>query len=289
MKIGQLFKGLSCFLLTHLFIIFSLNPLPAQTNNDSVSINKIGFKSLFAADKFNPDKPYLTQLSPKAVPFVKEYIKKQGKELEKMKSWGRPYFDVYNQILPQYGVPVELKYLSVIESNLQCRIVSCAGAVGPWQLMDFEARRFGLKLKPIDERCDYYKSTHAAGKLLKELYYEFGDWLLVVAAYNGGAGRVRQAIRLSGSRDFWDLQPFLKEETRTHVKKFIGTHYIFEGNGGLTTMTKAEEKEFKANTINSAYQLLNDTSLAVIPIIGRYNSNIAVSYTHLTLPTKRIV
>ncbi|WP_309480032.1 transglycosylase SLT domain-containing protein, partial [Brevibacillus agri] len=74
---------------------------------------------------------------------------------------------------------------------------------------------------------DYYKSTHVAAKLLKELYEQFGDWLLVVAAYNGGAGRVKNAIAKSGSRDFWKLQFLLPEETRTHVKKFIATHYVF--------------------------------------------------------------
>lgn len=80
---------------------------------------------------------------------------------------------------------------------------------------------------------DYYKSTHVAAKLMKELYAYFGDWLLVVAAYNRGSGRVRQAIRKAGSKDFWELQYYLPEEKGNHVKKFIGTHFIFEGSGGL--------------------------------------------------------
>ncbi len=260
----------SSYFILIITLLFS-NACLSQSNIDTSSVNKIGFKSLFAGDTYNPGKPYFSQLSPKAVPFVQEYIRKQGKELEKMKQWGRPYFDVYDRILPQYGVPVELKYLSVIESHLQSGLRSWAGAVGPWQLMDYEAKRYGLRVgNGVDERMDYYKSTHAAAKLLKELYNEFGDWLLVVAAYNGGAGRVRQAIRLSNSRDFWDLQFFLKEETRTHVKKFIGTHYIFEGGGGETTMTSAELKDFKANTIMANNALLNDSSLAIVPVMGRF-------------------
>ena len=247
----------------------------AQLNNDTTLVDKVGFKSLFATEKYNPQKPYLSQLSPKAVPFVQEYIRKQGKELEKMKGWGRPYFDVYDNILPRYGVPTELKYLSVIESHLQSGLRSWAGAVGPWQLMDYEAKRFGLKVgNGIDERTDYYKSTNAAARLLKELYDQFGDWLLVVAAYNGGVGRMKKAIKLSGSRDFWDLQYYLKEETRTHVKKFIGTHYIFEGGGGETTMTTAEFKDFKANNIRASEAMLHDTSLIVIPLSGRYAAQI---------------
>ena len=274
------------FLFSLTFVLLSLlsNAGIAQLTSDTTLVDKVGFKSLFATEKYNPQKPYLSQLSLKAVPFVQEYIRKQGKELEKMKGWGRPYFDVYDNILPRYGVPTELKYLSVIESHLQSGLRSWAGAVGPWQLMDYEAKRFGLRVgNGIDERTDYYKSTEVAAKLLKELYDQFGDWLLVVAAYNGGAGRVKKAIRLSGSQDFWDLQYYLKEETRTHVKKFIGTHYIFEGGGGETTMTTAEFKDFKANTIRANEALLNDSSLIITPVSGRYCAQVVAKGLDMSL------
>ena len=271
-----------------LFIILLLaNNNYAQIQKpDTIQLAKVGFTSLFANDKFNPNKPYLSQLSPKAVPFVQDYIRKQGKELTKMKEWGRPYFDLYDNILTQNGVPKEMKYLSVIESHLRSGLVSWAGAVGPWQLMDYEAKRFGLRVGKIDDRMDYTKSTQTAAKLMKELYNQFGDWLLVVAAYNGGAGRVRQAIRKSGSRDFWDLQYFLREETRTHVKKFIGTHYLFEGSGGVTTMTKQEATDFKANEVAKINQPLTDTELnttTIISIKGRYNSKIVIKFLDLDL------
>ena len=269
------------------FIFLFANNNFAQPNTDTLHLDKIGFTSLFANDKFNPNKPYLSQLSPKAVPFVQEYIRKQGKELTKMKEWGRPYFDLYDHILTQYGVPKEMKYLSVIESHLRSGLVSWAGAVGPWQLMDYEAKRFGLRVGAMDDRTDYTKSTQVAAKLMKELYDQFGDWLLVVAAYNGGAGRVRQAIRKSGSRDFWDLQYFLREETRTHVKKFIGTHYLFEGSGGLTTMTKQEATDFKANAVSKVNQPMTEEELAntiTININGRYNSRIVIKFLEIDLP-----
>jgi len=165
--------------------------------------------------------------------------------------------------------------LSVIESHLSSGLVSWAGAVGPWQLMSDEAKRFGLRTGTIDDRMDFYKSTHVAARLMKELYGEFGDWLLVVAAYNGGAGRVRQAIRKAGSRDFWDLQYYLPEETRNHVKKFIGTHYIFEGGGGWTTLTANETVIQKAASATSQeVQLSNDeiSNTSLIEVSGRYNS-----------------
>ena len=168
-----------------------------------------------------------------------------------------------------------MKYLSVIESHLGSNVVSWAGAAGPWQLMPYEAKRFGLRVGAVDERLDYYKSTHAAAKLMRELYAEFNDWLLVVAAYNAGAGRVKQAIRKSGSREFWDLQYHLPEETRNHVKKFIGTHYAFEGSGGWTTMTAAETEQKKAilqsaETVQLTTDELNNST--VVEIAGRYNS-----------------
>ncbi len=242
---------------------------------DSLMTDKSGFKSLFVASYFDPTKPYVTQLNPKAVPFVQNYIKSTGPELEKMKHWGKPYFDMYDGILAQHGIPVELKYLSVIESSLVSNVVSHAGAVGPWQIMDYEARRMGLRVdSEKDERTNFYKSTHAAARILKELHREFNDWLLVVGAYNCGSGRMRQAIRKSGSKNFWDLQYNLPEETRNHVKRFIGTHYIFEGSGGLTTMTADEITDFNAAKKQAKADGLTAIPTETIKIAGRYKAAI---------------
>ncbi len=246
----------------------------SKSFSDSLN-DKTAFKSLFANNRFDASKPYAGQLNPRAVAFVQEYVRKNGEYLEKMKNWGKPYLDLYDNILTVYGLPREMKYLSVIESSLGANLVSWAGAAGPWQLMPYEARRFGLRVGSVDERTDYYKSTHAAAKLMRELYAEFNDWLLVVAAYNAGAGRVKQAIRKSGSKDFWDLQYHLPEETRNHVKKFIGTHYVFEGSGGWTTMTAAETELKKAAMQTSAEVVLSPEEInnsAVVEINGRYNS-----------------
>ncbi len=257
------------FLLIFLFISFisfsQITPNP---------IIPKGFKSLFTNDVYDSSKSYQAQLNPRAISFVQEYVRKQGKELERMKQWGKPYFNMYDNILRQYNIPVEMKYLSVIESHLQSNLVSWAGAVGPWQIMDYEAKRFGLKIgNGIDERTDFIKSTHVACKLMKELYAEFGDWLLVVAAYNGGAGRVRGAIRKSGSREFWDLQYFVLEETRNHVKKFIATHYIFEGGASLTTNTASENRKLIQQQITQKNEPKNvDSSYTTIELSGRYNA-----------------
>jgi len=203
-------------------------------------------QSTFLDTTFDPTALHATPLNSKVVPFVKRYIQSEGDKLEQMKIRGKKYFEIYDRILTSYGLPKELKYLSVIESELTSKAVSAAGAVGPWQIMADQAVSRGLKVnKGVDERKSFKKSTVAAAKILKELYAEFNDWTLVIAAYNCGDGRVRQAIRKSGSKNFWYLQNFLPLETRCHVKRFIGTHFFFEGSGGLTTMTASELKRYK--------------------------------------------
>jgi len=189
-------------------------------------------------------------------------------------------------ILVKYGLPTELKYLAVIESRLQSGAVSWAGAAGPWQLMPATARGMGLKVTKLkDERRDYYKSTTAAAKYLKYLFGEFHDWLLVIAAYNGGPGYVYSAIKKSKSRDFWVLQKYLPLESRNHVKKFIGAHYIYEGQGGITTLTKDEATEQIGSLAGYMFnrqltgQELNNSKTTTIS--GKYHSMVIVKYINM--------
>jgi membrane-bound lytic murein transglycosylase D len=282
-SLGNVIAVTKCSLAYFGLLVVSLttmsftDPLNKRAIGDStVSSDKSGLKSLFN-NKVEETTSLNVQLNPQAVSFVQEYIRKQGEELNKMRIWGKPFFDLYDRILGTYSIPKEMKYLSVIESHLTPRLVSWAGAAGPWQIMPDEARRFGLRTGAVDERMDFSKSTHAAARLMKELYGVFGDWLLVVAAYNGGAGRVKQAIRQSGSKDFWDLQYYLPEETRNHVKKFIGTHYAFEGIGGWTTMTAEETQIQKAASANATdIQLSTDEidNSILVEVSGRYSSSV---------------
>src|SRR5690242_1373130 len=201
------------------------------------------FKDLFVASTEKTE-TYSIQLNPRAISFVQDYMDQHTKRLEQMKGWGKPYFDLMDGILVAQGLPGELKYLAVVESNLKSSAFSWAGAVGPWQFMPATAKKMGLKVNQYrDERTDYYKSTNAAARYLRELFSIYGDWLLVIAAYNGGVGNVNSAIRKSHSRNFWNLQYYLPTESRNHVKKFIATHYIMEGNGGVTTVTKDEASD----------------------------------------------
>jgi membrane-bound lytic murein transglycosylase D len=247
---------------------------------DSTDPNS-GFKDLFEASAISTANS--VRLNPRAIKFVEDYMNKQTTHLLKLKEWGRPYFNMMDGILRQHGLPVELKYLAVIESKLKSRATSWAGAVGPWQFMATTARGYGLKItKTRDDRTDYRKSTHAAAKYLKYLYNEFGDWLLVIAAYNGGPGVVYNAMKKSKSRNFWDLQYYLPAESRTHVKKFIGTHYIFEGQGGVTTLTKAEVSEQIGAFSNYliARKITNEelNKAKTLSITGKYHSEVIAKH-----------
>ena len=237
---------------------------------DSSSFNRIGFNSLFTVQQVpNKDKSFVIEMHPKAFSFVQSYMEKEGAGLRKMKTWAKPYFNLYDEILTANGVPVELKYLSVIESHLSAQVVSWAGAAGPWQIMPAEATRLGLKLLPNDERMDYQKSTQAAATILKELYQQFGDWLLVVAAYNGGAGRLSKVIEKRKTKDFWALQYELPLETRNHVKKFIATHAIFEG----VSLNELDKKQ----GVSLSTKLTETAGMERMVISGRFNAKTIAS------------
>lgn len=241
---------------------FNDSTIKNATTNDP----KQGFKNLFDAENTNGIN--VARLNPKAVSFVQDYMEDEGDRLEKMKGWGKPFFDKIDAIFTLNNLPVELKYLAVIESDLKTSATSRVGAAGPWQFMAETARDLGLKVsRSIDERRDFNKSTKAAARYLSDLYEVYGDWLLVIAAYNGGPGNVNSAIRKSGSRNFWDLQYHLPAESRNHVKKFIATHYIMEGDAGLTTLTKHETEALKVLTASVA-----DSNSVALTVSGKYNS-----------------
>ncbi len=256
----------------------------------SASLQDKGFKDLFGPAGYNPATPYATQLNPQVMPFVEDYLKRHEKHLQQMKGWAGPYFDMMDRVLGSYGLPRELKYLALIESNLRATALSWAGAVGPWQFMPATGRRMGLVVSSrIDERTDYLKSTHAAARYLRELYDELGDWLLVIAAYNGGPGNVNAAIRKANSRNFWQLQYYLPQESRNHVKKFIGTHYIMEGTGGQTTSTKAEWAKHQQNMAAHVQQAQTNIPAEILAntntteVQGRYHSVVVATALNMDI------
>jgi peptidoglycan lytic transglycosylase D len=242
-------------------------------------VTKYGFKDLFKNYSYNSTMPYASQVNPNAETYMQDYLQAHGKYLEQMKATALPYFNLIDGILTQYGLPKELKYLAVIESDLKSNALSYAGARGPWQFMPYTAKGYGLKVNQlVDDRTDYNKSTHAAAKYLLSLYKDFNDWLLVIAAYNGGPERVYNAINRSGSRNFWKLQYYLPEESRNHVKKFIATHYVMETSGNDFNYTSLNGMSEPPKPNISEEELSTSDSIAVS---GRFISSVIAKYLNM--------
>lgn len=160
--------------------------------------------------------------------FIDRYTGKLRRSISYMLAAGNFYVPIFEEALDYYGLPLELKYLPVIESALNPTAVSRAGATGLWQFMLATGKRYGLEVNSlIDERCDPVKATYAAAHYLKDLYAMFGDWNLVIAAYNCGPSTINKAIhRAEGAKDYWTIYPYLPEETRGYVPAFIAANYV---------------------------------------------------------------
>lgn len=160
--------------------------------------------------------------------FIDRYSGKLRKSVSYMLGASNFYMPIFEQALEVYGLPMELKYLPVIESALNPNAVSRVGATGLWQFMAPTGKRYGLKLNSmIDERRDPVKASYAAAHYLSDLYNTFKDWNLVIAAYNAGPANILKAIqRAGGEKDYWQIYPYLPTETRGYVPAFIAANYI---------------------------------------------------------------
>ena len=160
--------------------------------------------------------------------FIELYTTRRREQVNIMLGLSEYYFPIFEEIFAYYNIPLELKYCSIIESALNPRAISRAGATGIWQFMYGTGRMYNLTINSlVDERRDPVKSTHAAAQLMMDLYDIYKDWIIVIAAYNCGPGNVNKAIRRSGGkRNYWDIYYYLPRETRGHVPAFIATAYF---------------------------------------------------------------
>lgn len=161
---------------------------------------------------------------------IHRYLLQRKKYYPALMAKANYYFPMFERYLDQYNIPLEMKYLAIVESALRPKIKSRVGATGLWQFMYGTGKQFDLKVSSyVDERQDPVKATIAACKYLKQLFTIFGDWDLALAAYNSGPGNVRKAIKRSGgSKNYWNIRPYLPRETAGYVPAFYATMYIFE-------------------------------------------------------------
>lgn len=211
------------------------------------------------------------------------------------------YMPIFEQALETYSLPLELKYLPVIESGLNPKAVSRVGATGLWQFMLATAKNYGLEINSLlDERCDPIKSSYAAANYLSDLYRIFGDWNLVIAAYNCGPEKLTQAIhRAGGSKDYWKIYPYLPRETRGYVPAFIAANYIMNYYCEHNICPMTTDLPAKTDTIlvnrdvhfKQIAQVLNVDEELVRSLNPQYRKDIVIGYTKpstLRLPVDKI-
>ena len=202
--------------------------------------------------------------------FVEYFIYRKPHFVKRMLEQMHLYFPLYEKYLAQYNMPRELKFLSLIESGLNPRVLSYAGAGGLWQFMPRTGREFGLYQDDyIDERFQPVKSTEAACKYLSQLYRVFGDWEMALAAYNVGPGNVKRAMRRSGSNTFWGIYNFLPKQTRHYVPQFVAITYM---------MHYASDHGIFAET--PEYPVLTDT----VHVSGYFSLHTFANLSGISLP-----
>ncbi|MBT8316341.1 MAG: LysM peptidoglycan-binding domain-containing protein [Lutibacter sp.] len=234
---------------------------------------------------------------------IKTYLKRRKSAFSNLMERARYYFPMFEEQLDKYDIPLEMKYLAIVESALKPRARSRVGAKGLWQFMYQTGKQFDLNVSSyVDERSDPYRATEAACKYLSSLYKIFGDWDLALAAYNSGPGNVNKAIRRSGgSKNYWNIRHNLPRETAGYVPAFYATLYIFEyANEHNIKSKESALNYFETDTVQikrqltfeQIYETLNidievlqylnpQYKLDIIPFIKGKN------YT-LTLPVKDI-
>lgn len=228
---------------------------------------------------------------------IRAYLTRGRRDTERILGRAQGYFPVFEHYLRLYGLPVMLKYLPMVESRLLPRAESVAGAAGLWQFMPATAKAYGLEIDEWrDDRLDPYRASEAAARLLSDLYAQFDDWALALAAYNCGPGRVERAIRLAGSRRPADVLPFLPGQTRSYLPQLIAAYYIgefgaFHGlQAELSVLPAADLRLIQVDRKLSFRQVAAVTGLSYRQI-ARWNPALRKQYvpghlgeSHLLLP-----
>jgi membrane-bound lytic murein transglycosylase D len=203
--------------------------------------------------KINSKTPFHIAYNPALEKVIKSYLKYRKRYYPALMAKAVYYFPMFEKYLDQYDIPLEMKYLAIVESALNPTAKSRVGATGLWQFMYPTGVQYKLKVSSyVDERQDPVRATIAACKYLSDLYTIFGDWDLALAAYNSGPGNVAKAIKRSGGyRNYWNIRPFLPRETASYVPAFYATMYLFEYQKEHNLVADAPQiRSFETDTIH---------------------------------------
>jgi len=180
--------------------------------------------------EINARTPFNVEYNPSLERVIKRYLKRHKPTMERLMALSEFYFPMFEETLDRYDIPLEMKYLAIVESALRPKAKSRVGATGLWQFMFSTGKLYGLDVNSyVDDRMDPIKATEAACQYLAKLYESFGDWDLALASYNSGPGNVSKAIRRSGGyQNYWNIRSHLPRETAGYVPAFLATMYLFE-------------------------------------------------------------
>lgn len=234
---------------------------------------------------------------------IKSFLKNRKKSFERLMAISEYYFPLFEEALAKQNVPLEIKYLAVVESALNPKAVSRVGATGLWQFMYQTGKQYGLNVDSyVDDRSDPLKASEAAAQYMSNMYKIFGDWELVLASYNSGAGNVSKAIRRSGGQqNFWNIRKHLPQETQGYVPAFLATMYIYEYHTAHGIVpNRAIIKHFATDTIMIKQQMsfkqisdLLDVPVAQLQLLNpSYKMNVVPFYKNqnhfLRLPSAKV-
>lgn len=235
----------------------------------------------------NEKTPFELDYNPYVRRYIEVYSKNRREQVSRMMGLAEYYFPMFEEMLDRYEMPLELKYLAIVESALNPNARSRMGATGLWQFMYATGKMHGLKVSSyVDERSDPLKSTEAACQYLKTLYNIFGDWNLALAAYNSGPGNVNKAIRRSGGKkSYWELRPFLPRETAGYVPAFIAVNYIMNySDEHMLFATDVKPSYFQTDTIAIREKISFEQISKLIDISEEELSFLNPSYRYKVIP-----
>lgn len=212
----------------------SLSPLKIDITNVAVGSDPGATPEQVKARLAGLDTDIEMRYSSEVQTYIDRYMKHGRRQLAKIVALSAYYLPIFESALREAGLPDELKYLPIIESGLEAGATSSRGAAGLWQFMPIAARGYDMKISSsIDERRDPYLSSQRACKMLRDLYDQFGDWGLVLAAYNAGPGTVKRALKRAGAsnRDFWAIRHLLPAQTKKYLSLFTAMNYVMNFYG----------------------------------------------------------